>query len=407
MTEFNPDQLETPFFLLDEEVLLNEIATLNTTLQHHWDNYKISYSVKTNSLPYLAVLLKENGVWAEVVSEDEYNTVSAVGYTPDRIICNGPLKSKSWIENLLDNRVLLNVDSQREVEYITAYSLAHPEKSFLIGIRVNLDIESVFPGESNGGKIGSRFGFSNENGELGKVIEQLKHCPNVKVDGLHLHLSTKNRRCDVYRWLVGEFAAIVAQYALPDISYLDIGGGFYGGLPGKPTWNEYFQNISEELKLRGFSPETLTLILEPGVSLLAGCFSYYTRVVDVKNTVRQTFVVCDGSRLHVDPFMHKKDYYYQLIRKKRVLSDIVEDQRLVGFTCLENDCFFNLQNQPPLSASDMIRFDKVGAYTLSLIPLFISYFPAVYIKWHNGNLECIREKWGTKEFLQLSKCNVI
>ena len=403
MAESYIKQLNTPFFLLDESILLGEIETLNTTLQHYWNNYRIGYSVKTNSLPALAKLLKANGLCAEVVSEDEYNTISALGYTPREIICNGPVKGRNWVEHILENNVLLNIDSHREVEYVIQYSRVHPEKTFSIGIRVNLDIEKVFPGESKGGECGSRFGFSKETGELTEVIERLKRCPNLEIGGFHFHMSTINRQCGVYRWIVREFADIMAKHTLTEVYYLDIGGGFYGGLIGKPTWNEYIRNISDELKEYGFSPQKLTLLLEPGVSLLASSFSYYTRIVDSKTTSRYNFAICDGSRIHIDPLMHKSSYYYQIIRETEALGNISAVQQLAGFTCLEYDYFFKLLNEPLLCENDMIRFDKVGAYTLSLSPLFISYFPAVYIQKCDGSLECIRGKWGTSEFLQLEK----
>lgn len=402
MDSIFPKHFETPFFLLDEQLLSNDVVAIQTALKQYWDNYRVFYSVKTNSLPALAILLKEKGVGAEVVSKDEFDMVRAMGYTSKEVICNGPVKQKDWVELLLDEGVLLNIDSHRELHYISAYAQACPDKYFTVGLRVNPDIEYSFPGESKGGRYGSRFGFSEENGELAEAIEMLMKCPNVKINGLHLHISTKNRRCEIYRWLVRVFASIVSDYSLSDIQYLDIGGGFYGGLPGKPTWNDYAREISDELVCCGFYPERLTLILEPGVSLLAGCFSYYASVVDVRNTARQVYVVCDGSRIHIDPLMHKESYFYRVIRNNP-MSEVKPVQRLAGFTCLENDCFFDLFQESELSEGDIIRFDRVGAYTLSLSPLFISYFPAVYMKHCDGDISCLREKWNANEFLQLSK----
>lgn len=402
MNENFSEQQETPFFLLDEQTLYNDVAAIETAFKRYWSNHRVFYSVKTNSLPALAALLKEKGIGAEVVSEDEYDMVRAMGYTSEEIICNGPVKRKDWVEALLDENVLLNVDSRRELKYISVYAQAYPDKNFTVGLRVNPSIEHVFPSESKGGSVGSRFGFSKENEELAEAIAMLREYPNIKINGLHLHVSTKTRRCEIYRWLVQVFASIVTDYALLDIRYLDIGGGFYGGLPEKPTWNDYAKEISEELVCHGFDPERLTLIIEPGVSLLAGCFSYYACVVDVKNTPLQNYVVCNGSRIHIDPLMHKESYFYGIIRNNPV-TEVKSVQRLVGFTCLEYDCFFDLLQEGELSEGDMIRFDRVGAYTLSLSPLFISYFPAVHMKHCDGGISCLREKWNVNEFLQLSK----
>lgn len=45
----------------------------------------------------------------------------------------------------------------------------------------------------------------------------------------------------------------------------------------------------------------------------------------------------------------------------------------------------------------------MGAYTMSMTPLFIEYFPTVVVTDENGNEEVVREKWTTKEFIQKSK----
>ena len=66
-----------------------------------------------------------------------------------------------------------------------------------IGIRVNFDLESVCPGQTAGGKEGSRFGISYETGDLKKVIKEIEAIPNAKVVGLHMHNSIPTRSLDV------------------------------------------------------------------------------------------------------------------------------------------------------------------------------------------------------------------
>ncbi|MEG1612367.1 MAG: diaminopimelate decarboxylase, partial [Alistipes sp.] len=65
------NEIPTPFFLLDERSLQGELSLLKNALNQYWANYTIGYSVKTNSLPALASILRQKDVSAEVVSEDE------------------------------------------------------------------------------------------------------------------------------------------------------------------------------------------------------------------------------------------------------------------------------------------------------------------------------------------------
>lgn len=392
---------QTPYFILDRKVMIDEVNSLNREASKYWPNTIVAYSVKTNSLPYLAKMLNEMGVYAEVVSEDEYDMVGLCGYKPNHIVCNGPVKSREFVAHLLENHVMINVDSHSELVYALEYAQANPTKEFGVGLRVNVDIEKYFPTESKAGDQGSRFGFCIENNELSRSIKLLDKCHNIYINGLHLHVSTSTRKVEIYKWLSGLFSQIVKTYDLNRIEYFDIGGGFFGGMPNKPGWKEYISNIAEVLKVNGFSSNKLTLILEPGVSLLAGAFSYVSSVVDVKSTNRSRFIVTDGSRIHIDPFFHKTGYFFNHETEKHKTS--LKKQIVVGFTCLEYDNIMVLENHAEVSIGDRFVYNKLGAYSISLSPLFISYFPTVYLREADGSLICVREKWTAKEFIQKSK----
>ena len=396
------DKYTTPFFLFDEAHLLEQVGIIRQAFEKYWPNGLIAYSVKTNSLPYLAKVLNRDQVAAEVVSEDEFDFISKVADWNGSIVCNGPIKSEGWIKKIFFQGCYLNIDSKSELEVVEQLACDYPQKQFNVGLRINNDIENIFPNASTAGKNGSRFGFCDETGELGSAIRKLKKQKNIHIKGLHLHISTNLRSLDVYRYIVSKFDEIVKKYELLGIEYLDAGGGFYGEVPNKPQWADYISAIAEELKKRGYSPEKLKIIIEPGVSLLSGCFSYYTRVVDVKDTSRSHFVVFDGSRIHVDPLMHKtRDRYFTSILKKQKTNLSEVSQILVGFTCLEYDTFFSIEKEESLVEGDILRFDKVGAYTLTFSPLFISWFPMVYAI-NKGKIKMVRNKWTSNEFLQKS-----
>ena len=66
-------QIETPYFLIDKDILNCYFQMLKSSLENNWNNYIIGYSFKTNSLPWLVNYMKKNNAFAEVVSDDEYN----------------------------------------------------------------------------------------------------------------------------------------------------------------------------------------------------------------------------------------------------------------------------------------------------------------------------------------------
>ena len=400
------DESCTPCFVFNKNILDIQIKDVKEAFKTHWNNYIFSYSVKTNSLPPLSNYLRKQGVFAEVVSSDEFELVKKIGYSDSEIVCNGPIKSKSWLNYILENNLIINIDSFKEIEYVIEYALHNKNKKHNVGIRVNLEIESVFEGESKGGNLGSRFGFSYLNTDFSDAIKQLKQVENICINGLHLHISTHTRKVDIYKWLAEQFVFLVDKYQLGDVEYLDIGGGFFGGAADSRNWNNYIEGISEVLRLNDFTPKKLKLIIEPGVSLLASCFDYYTSVHDVKKIGDRNIILLDGSRIHIDPIFNRQKHIYTLLFKQEVSYSNIE-QLLVGCTCMENDRFFSLVNERSLNVGDVVRFEKVGAYTMTLSPLFIHYFPPIYMIDSNGEFLTIRDKWGADQMLQCCNNDII
>ena len=50
---------------------------------------------------------------------------------------------------------------------------------------------------------------------------------------------------------------------------------------------------------------------------------------------------------------------------------------------------------------DKIRLNKIGAYSIALSPLFIEYYPKIYVKNENG-YRCVRDRWDVDEYIQKS-----
>ena len=70
INEFN---LETPCFVVDTEDFKNNIRRFSSALSSFFPSNIISYSVKTNSLPFLINVANTVNCYSEVVSYDEYN----------------------------------------------------------------------------------------------------------------------------------------------------------------------------------------------------------------------------------------------------------------------------------------------------------------------------------------------
>lgn len=392
------EQLQTPFFRIREEDLLYDISLLKEALTQNWGNYITGYSVKTNSLPWLLHYLREKDFFAEVVSRSEYDLALRLGFSAGQMIYNGPIKDRQVFESVLLSGGYVNLDSNYELDWMEELSARYPDRTFKIGVRVNCDIAALCPEESLISE-GGRFGYCYENGRLKETIDRLHTLSNVKVSGLHLHSSTQSRTVQVFAALAKMAVQIAKEYAL-FLDYIDMGGGYFGGRNDKPDYRDYFKEICRELSVF-FDPAKTILIAEPGVSLVSRATTFETVVIDSKDIRGQKFVVTDGSRTNLNPLVTRHIYPHHIEYCSDTASRCTEPtQWICGATCMEYDRLFELTNEPTLIPGDRIIYDTAGGYTMCLNPLFINYFPAVYIERTDGTLFTARQAWSNEEYMQ-------
>lgn len=396
------EQLQTPYFVIDEPVLQHYYDMLVKSLSESWGNYLIGYSFKTNSLPWLVSYVKRRGAYAEVVSEDEYSLAKYMGFQDDEIIYNGPYKGLKSFEDVLLAGGIVNLDSMQEIDWLTDLAGAHPDKIFEVGIRANFNLEKMCPGETTMGEVSGRFGFCYETGKFAEALKILRSLSNVSVTGLHLHSSSKSRSVNIFRSIAQMACQLKTEFNL-NLNYVDLGGGYCGGMEGRPEYPDYFPVVAEELR-KCFSPNQTRLIVEPGISLISKCTTFVTSVFDTRDIKGTRYVMTDGSRFNIDPTMIKSSHLFHIDYTTNCSAPrpVIIQQIISGFTCMEVDRLFTYADQPELIPGDRIIYENVGGYTMSLNPLFIQYFPAVYVR-NGDNIRMVRKKWTPAEYVQGSE----
>lgn len=373
----NFKDLQTPCFILDEGELRRLYRGFRDALGAHFAASEVAYSVKTNSNPALLKVLLEEGATAEVVSDTEYDLATSLGFK--HIIFNGPAKGKEHFFKALRDGQVVNIDSGRELKWLQELP---SDIQASVGLRVNVSLPED--------ETYSRFGFDQP--DLACAIQHIGQLPNVKLVGLHLHRTSKSRSLEVYQAIAARAEWVIKTFGVQP-EYIDIGGGYFGDMPGKPSFTDYAATLAEGLK---DFPDA-RIIVEPGNALCAGVFTFVSSVLDVKTIQGETVVVCDGSRNDIDPFFRKTDYFKNFPTVEPG-TRFVRSQTVVGSTCLENDRLFHLENGPELRVGDRITFANTGAYTMALSPLFIRYFPRVYIL-AEGQYRLASEQWGAQDYL--------
>ena len=386
------NNVQTPCFVLDVAELKKSIGGFQNALNSNFKHSIVGYSVKTNSTPYCMRKAGDFGAYAEVVSHDEYELAMLCGFPVNRIIYNGPMKSRDTFIEAIEGGAIVNIETKRELEWLKDLN---GRQHYKVGLRLNINISHISGEDADGDNDNSRFGFSDDTGEFADAVSYISSLPNVSLYGLHIHRTAHSRSVRFYKRSVEYACKVIKKYRL-DLDYLDVGGGYFGIFPNKPTYQQYSDAFYHVLKENDL--EHLCLVVEPGNALVASCYTFVSEVIDHKEVEQDHwFITTDGSRNDIDPFFKKSAYLDEEIYLME--SPLVKTQIVSGCTCLEYDRLFTLVDKPLLCVGDRIVFHNVGAYTMCLTPMFIRYVPNIYAL-ENEECKLVREKWTANEYIQ-------
>lgn len=372
------EKFGTPFYIMDTEKYRNNINNFLAAFKKRYNKVVAGYSFKTNYVPALCKVALEEGVFAEVVSEMEYELAKKIGF--DKIIFNGPIKRSSIFEKALEQGAILNLDSEYEVEMICEYAKQHPDADLKVGMRININLT-----DENGNssiQCGLRFGrFGFPSDIIKRNIVRLRDA-GIKIVSLHGHTSTSDRAVLNYKIITQYMLQVCEQYVLNDLEWFDIGGGYFGAAPegmdltGRPSYEDYANCILDEtLVNEWFIRVQPTIVIEPGSSVVSNVFSYYTKVYQNKLIGKVNFVMVDGTVFDVKPTMHTNNLPHKVYRATK--NDKLYVCDVVGSTCMEKDILLKEVTIPLVEAGDFIQFNGVGAYTICLTPTFINFLEPI------------------------------
>ncbi len=280
---------DSPFYLYSAAQLRANVAAYTDALAGL--PARISYAVKANGNLTLLTLLRDLGCGATLVSGNELRLALLAGVDPADMVFNGNGKRRDEVALAVQHGVTVNIDSEFDLEHI-AQAAREADKSVDVLLRVNPDIRpDVHPYVATGMRD-SKFGIRAER--LPWFLDRLKGEPLLRLVGLHCHLGSTIKDVQVFHdaaVLMGDLITAVREQGF-ELRYLNLGGGLgidYERAGGTPTPQELLD------ALRGRLPDDLTLIVEPGRSIVGNAGALICRVTGVKRNGDKHFIVTDGS----------------------------------------------------------------------------------------------------------------
>lgn len=387
----------TPLYVYDADALRDTYRRLRGLLHPRVD---VFYSLKANPNISVCALLRAEGAGAEVCSLTELQTALDAGVAPQNIIYLGPAKDapqlRACVQAGIHAVVCESFDELAMLDQVAG------EAARTVNAMLRINPERRTPGSAltMGGKP-RQFGI--DASAVADAGETLRGLHRVRVTGLHAYLGSRfldheaivrNTR-EVLR-LADDLAPVLGR----PLETVDVGGGF--GIA-------YFDNETDldvEALTRGLSevvePFTAAhpecrLITELGRYLVADAGLYVTRVVNVKDSLGEAFVVCDGG---TNQHMHAVGIG-QLVKRNfplRLLSPHEQDAprhqyTVTGPLCTPTDVLAKKISLPRVRQGDLIGIERSGAYGPTASPThFLGFGAPAEVMLLNGRPHLVRTR---------------
>lgn len=379
----------SPLYVFNDAEFIENYRHLCSAMGSYYPNYLPAYSYKTNYTPHVCKLVKSLGGYAEVVSDMELYVALKIGYKHENIVYNGPCKGPQMEDHVLKGGIS-NVDNKAEALRVVALAKAHPEIIIRIGIRINTDIGASFV---------SRFGLEVDSDEMDDVVAILKAQQNIKVVGLHMHVS-RARYIEAWQKRIDNILNAADKYIDGEPEYIDLGSGMFADMEDYlknqftikvPTYEEYAKVVAGTMAKHYDNAQNKPLLLtEPGTTVVSRYLSILTTVTGVKTIKDKHIALVDAdyhntgetSRMMKVPFTH---YRCGGGEESGAQPDIM------GFTCLEQDYIFK-EFPEKVKVGDVIEFRNIGGYSVVYKPPFIQPCCAMVAVGEDGNVKLIKER---------------
>lgn len=325
-------------------------------------DHLLCYAVKANSNIAVLQLLAEAGAGFDIVSVGELERVIAAGGDPGKVVFSGVVKQAEEMRRALAAGIrCFNLESGPELEVLQEVA-ASMHVTAPVSVRVNPDVDAnTHPYISTGLKQ-NKFGVDGDSAMA--LLRRAKTLPNIDVIGLDCHIGSQLLDTAPLLEAVSALLDMVDRLAAEGItiSHLDVGGGIgvrYRHDETPPSVAAYIEALRSALQGRN-----LTLVLEPGRSIVANAGILLTRVHYLKETPTHNFALVDAA---MNDFI--RPALYQAWADIRPVQEAGADNRgiqsrhwdIVGPVCETAD-FLGHDRELALAADDLLAVAGAGAY---------------------------------------------
>lgn len=347
----------TPVYVYSAEGILSRYRQYNDALSGV--PHRVCYAVKANGNLAVLRLLAEAGAGFDIVSGGELYRVIRAGGDASKVVFAGVGKTRDEIEYALEQGIAgFNSESEAEIALIDSLA-GRLGKKASVSVRVNPDVDASTHPYISTGLREHKFGISIS--EVEAVYDRAKALSNIELSGVACHIGSQLLDAAPLVEAARKMVALVERLranGIP-ITHLDLGGGI--GVPYKPG--------DPRPDVRGFLAEVtrivqghnLTLLFEPGRSIVAESGALVSRVLYRKSNGAKEFVVIDAAMTElIRPALYDAHHEIVPVRDSRIAGTITAD--VVGPVCESGDFLAKDRELPQVVPGDLVAIMTAGAY---------------------------------------------
>ena len=346
----------------------------------------VVYGTKAFANVALLRLLAEEGAGADVSTLGELAFARTAGIPGERLVFHGNNKSEEELRSAAEVGALVVLDTPGEAETAAAAGVGR------VLVRLTPGVEAVTHRSIQTAHEGSKFGLAPDASE--REIERAREL-GLEVEGLHVHVGSQLGRTDESVLALERVLAFLERLRWrPRI--LDLGGG----LGVRHNRDETLPSVAEFVgPLLERMPDGVSLILEPGRSLVGRAGVTLYRVGSVKESGGVTYAAIDGGMSdNPRPQLYGARYEALLASRADELASGV--YRIAGKHCESGDVLIEAAELPEPRPGDVLAVPATGAYTLALGSTYNGVPRPAVVLVADGEARLIRRRETVEDLLR-------
>ncbi len=323
----------------------------------------VCYSVKANSNLGVLGVLARAGAGADIVSGGELFRALRAGVPAKKIVFSSVGKTRDEMRAALEAGILLfNVESLSELRKLDAVARELGVRA-PVALRVNPDVDPQTHPYIATGLRASKFGIPHA--QALEAYAEAAGLKGVEVVGVDMHIGSQLTKVAPFADAVARIAALVKtlRERSIEVRLVDVGGGlgirYRAETP--PSQAEYATVLLPPLRELG-----VTVLLEPGRSIIGNAGVLVARVVDRKDTGEKKFVVIDAAMNDlIRPALYDSYHEIRPVNEAR-LGDPAEKVDVVGPVCESGDFLAKDRDLARTEEGDLLAVMSAGAYGFAM-----------------------------------------